>query len=279
MQIAGTWNALSRSSRPKLMTSNAQLADQDLSVLKAVLPELISKHGSGRSQRHLVRAFLDALNHVAGRLPSVAASRALFLDLCPGRSPSMQTFANERRKLQDEQQSIQAATSQLDGAKSGDLTRLVERAVVAGMSKYLPSLENGVQVVQASQIVDFLSSELAHSEQQRRDLANQVASLQGKLQAAALLQEQHQLQQQAWLTQLAELVDANRKMLVEIDGQRRYAMQGIETARAETRLYKERYETAQASHAKRVELMEHFRRAAYQRGAPIPDALVDGVAE
>lgn len=250
-----------------------------LAALASSLPALIARHGSGRSQRQLVGAYLASLHHVAGMLPSVAACRQLFLDLCPGRSPSMQTFADARRQLLADIKAMQVAAGQVNEIKAGELAQLLERAVGKGIGKYLPTLENGAQVVHASQIVDFLSGELADSEMSRRALSDQVASLQGRLQAAALLQEQHQLQQQAWFDQLAQLTEANKKLTAAMDGQRRHAMESIELARSETRQWKEKYDTAVIEHRKRVELMEYYRRAAYQRGADIPDKLLDGLTE
>ncbi|MFZ6774545.1 hypothetical protein ACO0LB_17720 [Undibacterium sp. SXout7W] len=243
------------------------------------LPDLIDRHGGGRSQRNLVDAFLATLHHVTSILPSIAACRQLFLRLCPDRSPSMQTFADARRRLQTKIQSMQVAAGQVNDVKASELAHLLESAVVKGIGKYLPTLENGAQVVHASQIVNFLTGELADSEQRCRNLADQVASLQGKLQAATIIKEQHQLQQQAWFDQLAQLADANRKLTDSIDGLRQHALDSIELARADTRQWKLKYETTVIAHRKRLELFEYYRRAAYARGAAIPDQLLDGETE
>lgn len=247
--------------------------------LKASAVTILANANALRGHKHVVRAFVAEVYRVTGIVHSVATYRKLFTYFFPDRSPSTDTFAAEKRALLARVDQQAAAAAFVSVNKGVELTAIVERAVVKGLGAYFPVIDAGAQIVDAQKIIDFFQDELTRKEKYCRELQDQIVSLQSKLQAAAHLARQHQDQQHTHAAQLEAETQNVKRLLIEIDGQRRFNMQAIDAVRAETRQWKERYENMIIKNREDKQLLEHFRRLAYQRGAPIPDQLLDGVTE
>ena len=260
------------------MPTQITLSDVQSLELSARLAAIIPAK-AGRSHRMIVREFIETVFDITGKLYPITAYETEFDKHFPDRSPSRATFASELKSIRDEIASIKTATVELNAAKREDLSNIVKIAVADALAKYFPVLDSSTQVIDANKVIEFFQSELSQKEQQCRALSAANVALKAKLHAASMLYDKSKEQEKAFNEQINEHAQSMNKMLVEIDGQRRYAMQSIEAVRGETRSWKERYETLAAQQRKDKSLLEHFRRLAYQRGAPIPDQLLDGQSE
>lgn len=240
---------------------------------------VISHSQTGRSHRLVVREFIHILFDMTGKLFPVAAYKHAFAQHFPDRSPSTATFSNELKTRREAIAALQTAAMHVNESKSEDLSNIIEIAVAKGLEKYFPALDGSTQIIDAQKVIEFFQAELSSKEQLCRDITEENGTLKAKLYAASMLYDRCKEQEQVYVAQIDSHTQSINKMLVEIDGQRRYALQSIEGVRGETRIWKERYEALTAQQRKDKGLLEHFRRLAYARGASIPDQLLDGQSE
>nr|WP_315219912.1 hypothetical protein [uncultured Duganella sp.] len=229
-----------------------------------------------RNHRPFVRAFLRAVRDATGQLYSPAIYHRLLAAFAPERRPSTSTLAAEKQALAGE------AGSPVKLAESGtaddapvaprsidveQLRQVVGDAIDAAMVRFARSaFGNGGQLA-------FYEARLRETEQQLLEVREQAARLATDLALARQLAEHHKQEGRRTGAALALQVDAVVKLTAEVTDMRKFALQAIDEARGEARVWKERSVVLESQRQMDARLLETFRQEAYRAGAAIPDVL------
>ena len=258
-------------SRPAfaLTDDQARLLATRVATLQATYPF------DQRSHRPFVRAFMRAVYEATGQLYSPAIYQRLLSAFAPERRPSTATLAAEKQSLAAEivvrtEQDV-AAGGPASGGELPDLGQLhliVTDAIDAGLARALRSTGFG-GVAQT----DFYAGRLRDAEKQLTAMRSECGRLEVELATARESCLQHEQQSARSAAALARQADAIVALTSELVDIRKFALLGIEEARGEARVWKERSIALEAQRQLDARLMETFRQLAYQRGAAIPDPL------
>ncbi|MCV6796793.1 hypothetical protein OII53_11365 [Achromobacter ruhlandii] len=202
------------------------------------------------------RAFLDGLIRVildvTGRFYGVPTYQRILRAYAPSRRPSTTTILSVLVGVQGSFASLPAP-----GSEPVPSTATVPRAAAATPRQEEPTA------------VRLLAVELEEHRRQRRLLEADIARLE-----AAILEQSCELSRaqgevgsaeralNAMADKLAELVNTVTHVTEAEKGGRAFALRAIEAARAESRLWRERYEGLQALRKEEQALLDSYRRAA-----------------
>jgi len=250
------------------------LPDDQAAILVRGLPSLLDAHPAGsNNHRPFVRDFLRLVHAATGNTYSAPIIRKLLAVYAPGRSPSTDTLALEKRALDLALAQESAAGREIDAGTETGLASVVQRAIASALAKHpihnIPAAHDSTAHAQR----DFLLSRLNDAERMLWDVRAQAARLTGELQAAQAVQQV--LQAQLDVAQVLNQAQAQRieRMTLEWAGMRDFAMTAIDVSRGETRAQKERAAHLETLLHAEKQHAEVFRRLAYRNGAPIPDSL------
>jgi hypothetical protein len=261
-------------SRPALLP----LPDEQAALLvRALQPLLIDYPAGGRDHRPFVREFIRAAHTATGRTFSAPIYRKLLAAYAPGRSPSTDTLAAEKRAFDASLADEAVAGRALDAETGVVLGAVVERAVGMALARQgrAPHADAAGEHHPYRQAqLDFLQARLGETEQMLADVRTQAARLAAELQAAQAVRAV--LEGQVGAANALALEQAKRleQLTVELAGMRKFAMTAIDSARGETRAQQERAAHLDALLKMEKEHTEVFRRLAYRSGAPIPHELL-----
>jgi len=251
------------------------LTDDQARQLAAQVAALDSTYPLDRgNHRPFVRGFLRAVLDATGRLHSEAIYRRLLGAFAPERKPSTATIGAEKQALAAELATRPAlaavASAQAvapDTALPLQLHAIVSDAVDAALAR--GARYGGGQSFQS----DFYAARLQDAERELQALRAEAARLAAELALARQAAALHEQEAQRARSSLASQSDTIAKLCSEVADSRKFALQAIDEARGETRIWKERSTTLEAKRQVDARLLETFRRQAYRAGAPIPDAL------
>jgi acid stress-induced BolA-like protein IbaG/YrbA len=252
-------------SRPPFSLSD----DQARELVQRVTPLLERYPLDPRDHRPFLRAFIRIVHEVTHKLYGPDIYRRLLRAYAPGRTPSTSTIANERNVLERELAAAQqpataspAGPAWLPPPASATLDESVVRSV---FEEFLPQFSRLAAQAGRDAQVDYLTGKLRETERANADARAQAARLAGELQsqvARANVLAQELQANQALLTQQQHVVAS---LTEELKGQRIFAMQSIETGRAETRLARERINELQSKIDRLEMTIDQLRMA---RGVP-----------
>lgn len=239
-----------------------------VAILQATYPY------DARNHRPFVRAFMRAVQEVTGQLYSPAIYQRLLSAFASERRPSTATLAAEKQALASENAvrpdaSAEDAADGVPQAALGptQLHTIVVDAVDAALARTARLAAGG------SSQVDFYAGRLRDTEQALLTVRAEAARLASELavarQAATGLEQEANRMREA----LARQVDTVDKLVIEVTDHRKFAMQSIEEARGEARVWKERCAALEAQRKLDAQLLETFRQQAYRAGGAIPDVL------
>jgi hypothetical protein len=258
-----------------------RLSDDEARILVARLRSInIDYPLNQRDHRPFVRAFIRAVHEATGKTFSPAIYRRLLDAYAPERRPSTSTLALEKEVFVDALALERAGAAQVAASDAPQLAALIRAAVNEAVGNGLVPRT----YVSAGGGVDaevFWRDRVAETETALAEARAHAARLAGELLAARAAAE----------CATAELADARRalehqgtqlaKLAEEVQQSRRFAMRAIDDARGETRAWREQCAAIEAKAAAKARedhlLLETFRQLAYQRGAPIPQALQKGM--
>lgn len=224
-----------------------------------------------RSHRPFVRGFMLAVAEATGDLFSPAIYQRLLAAFAPERKPSTATLASEKQALA----AAIAASPDRGGATKGGVAAeirdlgplhlLMTDAIDAGLAKAVraASRGNGAQA-------DFYASRLRDAEQELAAMRIECVRLGEALAASRQSARQHAMEAERAAAAAARQADALTALTCELADIRKFALQSIDEARGETRVWKERSIALEAQRQLDARLMETLRQLAYQRGAAVP---------
>ena len=227
-----------------------------------------------RNHRPFVRAFMRAVHEATGQWYSPAIYQRLLSAFAPERRPSTATLAAEKQLLAVEivvRTDQDVVGGQASGAELRDLSQLhllVTDAIDAGLARAARSTGLG-----GTAETDFYARRLREAEKQLAVMRGECGRLEVELATARQSSQQHAQEAQRSAADLARQADAIVSLTSELADIRKFALQAIEEARGEARVWKERSVALEAQRQLDARLMETFRQLAYQRGAAIPDPL------
>lgn len=258
-------------SRPpfKITDAQAEILSRRMMTIEADFPVDKNDH------RPFVREFIHAVHDATGKVYSPKILRNLIEAYAPGRHPSTNTLAAEKKAFEDTLDKETAAARQVAQAESGpelfDVLRTLLREELGARGSVRAGTFELEKLVLAER--DFLQAKLTESEQQLGDERVKSARLATELQTArdecANLQAQIAIanakttDQQAQIARFAEAIDSNRK----------FAMTAVDQVRGETRAWQDRCSYLETQLKELKQQMEYFRQMAYARGAPVPESL------
>lgn len=256
-----------------------QLSDEQGRRLVAALPAIVDRHpAGGRDHRPFVRDFLRAVFEATGKTFSASIYRRLLAAYAPGRTPSTDTLADEKRLLDEALAQEARAGRQLDAQGGEELAAIVRRAIDQAL-QYLPPAAPAPQAPHETLLAmaqrDFLNDRLREAEVQLADARAHAARLAADLHAAHTRQEALAAQVEEGRATIARQAQQLTQLTEELGGVRKFAMTAIDGVRGETRAWQERCSALEAKLQEEKKHLEYFRRLAYARGAAIPDSLKD----
>jgi len=227
-----------------------------------------------RNHRPFVRGFMRAVQEVTGQLYSPAIYQRLLSAFASERRPSTATLAAEKQVLANEEaiRPVESAGDAEDGFARpvigpSQLHAIVSDAVDAALSR------TGRLAATSSSQVDFYASRLRQTEQElmtvRAEAARLVTELAVARMAATNLEQEADRLREAFARQ----VDTVDKLVIEVTDHRKFAMQSIDEARGESRVWKERCAALEEQRKLDAQLLETFRQQSYRAGGAIPDVL------
>ena len=229
-----------------------------------------------RNHRPFVRSFLVAVHDVTGQLYSPSIYHRLLAAYAPQRRPSTATLAAEKQALAAHialrsntyVNNTDRSSEMTAVANIGQLTAALSDVIDASLVKAARMAGHGV-----SSQVEFYAARLREAEAELALLRAERGALMAELAAARQSAQQHALEAEKEAAAAGRQTQAVRDLTKEVGDTRRFAMQAIDEARGEARIWKERAASLETQRQLDARLMETFRQAAYQRGAPIPDQL------
>lgn len=226
-----------------------------------------------RNHRPFVRAFLLAVQAATGKWYSPAIYHRLLAAFAPQRRPSTATLATEKQALQATASTPPAAAGEpvapgpvAQTVGTAQLQVLVAEAVDASLARVARFGGSTAQL-------EFYEARLRDAEQALLAVRAEAARLASEL---AVARQSVTLYQQECLEARAALVkqtEAVSKLTAEVTDIRKFALQSIDEARGESRVWKERCVALEAHRQQDARLLETFRQHAYRAGAAIPDIL------
>lgn len=258
-----------------------RLSDDEARILVARLHAVNDMYPlNQRDHRPFVRAFIRAVHEATNKTFSPAIYRRLLAAYAPDRRPSTATLAIEKELFADELSLERAGAAEVASSDAPQLAALIRAAVIEAVGDG-PALRAYASAGGGADVEAFWRDRAAESETALAEARAHAARLAGELLVARAAAE----------SAAAELADARRaleqqgaqlaKLAEEVEQSRRFAMRAIDDARGETRVWREQYAAIEAKAAAKARedhlLLETFRQLAYQRGAPIPQALQKGM--
>ena len=227
-----------------------------------------------RNHRPFVRGFMRAVLDATGKLYSPAIYQRLLAAFAPERRPSTATLAAEKDALATEEAVrpalAAAAPSEQPAGHALALTQfhaIVSDAVDAALARA------GRFGAGSTAQTDFYAARLRETEVALLAVRAEAARLAVELAVArelAALREQELNRSQEILAGQAEAVTKLTSEVVDI---RKFALQALDEARGEARVWKERSVVLESQRQMDARLLETFRQHAYRSGAAIPDVL------
>jgi uncharacterized ParB-like nuclease family protein len=225
-------------SRPPFSLSD----DQARELLQGVAPLLERYPLDPRDHRPFLRAFLRVVHDVTGKLYGPDIYRRLLRAYAPGRNPSTPTIASERDALEREltADAPAATVSARPGLFSPTAPAPDAALIRAIFTESMPQFARlAVQAGRDTQ-VEYLQARLRDAERATSEVKAAAARLAAQLQEqkgrAALLACELETSHAS----LAAQQQVVASLTEELKGQRLFAMQSIDTARAEMRMSKDR---------------------------------------
>jgi len=250
------------------------LTDDQARLLAASVARLQATYPyDARNHRPFVRGFLRAVLEATGQLYSPAIYQRLLSAFAPERRPSTATLATEKQALASDKTFYAPLAHDMGQPSSppafdaGQLHALVLDAVDAALVRATRFGANS-----AGQL-DFYAARLRETEHTLLTVRAEAARLAAELavaQHAAAASDKAAAQAQSALEQQAAAVT---RLSAEVADIRKFALQSIDEARGETRIWKERSVALEAQRQLDARLMETFRQQAYRAGGAIPDVL------
>jgi len=260
-------------SRPPILP----LPDDQVAILvRELQPILLAYPVDGRDHRPFVREFIAAVYTATGRSFSPPIYRKLLQAHAPGRSPSTDTLASEKKAFDLSLAAEADAGRQIEEGAGRQIADVVQRAVeiaLARQGRAQPDRSSNDSLAHAQ--LDFLQTRLGEAERSLAETRAQAARLAGELLAAQTVRDALAAQVDAG-NQLAQThVQQIERLTVEVSGLRSFSMTAIDAARGETRAQKERAAHLEALLKTEKSHTEVFRRLAYKSGAAIPPSLLE----
>lgn len=226
-----------------------------------------------RNHRPFVRAFLLAVHAATGKWYSPAIYHRLLAAFAPQRRPSTATLAAEKQALQASAPAVPAVASspvvpgpEVPVAGSPQLQALVAEAVDASLAR-VARLGGGTAQL------EFYEARLREAELALLTVRAEAARLAGELAVAKNAVNLHQQECLEARAALMKQTEAVGKLTAEVADIRKFALQSIDEARGESRVWKERCVALEAHRQQDARLLETFRQQAYRAGSAIPDIL------
>jgi len=258
-------------SRPSLLP----LPDDQAAILIRELPAVLAAHPAGESShRPFIGDFIRIVHLATGRTFNPAIYRALLSVYVPGRMPSNDTIAKEKKAFDAARSEEVKSVSQLDAGSTDNLTALVQRAVEQSLAK-MPRPAAVANDYQTRERIDYLQEQLVLSGQIANEARAQAARLAADLQEARAVREALQMQIDAANASIQQLGSANAALTQELTNVRTFAMTAVDSVRGETRVWQHRTQVLEVKLKEAKTHMEVFRQAAYARGAAIPPGLLE----
>lgn len=252
-----------------------QLSDEQGRLLVAALPAIFARHpAGGRDHRPFLRDFMRAVFDATGKTFSAPIYRRLMAAYAPGRKPSTDTFADEKRLLDKALAQEATAARQLDGQGGEELAAIVRRAVdqaLAGAPRMTHTAPPDNLLAEAQR--DFLNDRLREVQVQLADARAQAARLAADVQTSLALRDALAVQVDEGRATIARQAQQLHQLTEELGGVRKFSMTAIDGVRGETRAWQERCSALEATLRDERKHLEYFRQIAYQRGANVPNSL------
>ena len=216
--------------------------DQARELVQRVTPLLDRFPVDPRDHRPFLRAFLGAVHAVTNKLYGPDIYRRLLRAYAPGRNPSTPTIASERDALERELAAVAPVPAPSSGPVSfAPAAPAADAALIRAIfTESMPQFARLAAQAGRDTQVDYLNARLREAERATSDAKAQAARLAGELQAqvarADLLARELEVSQAA----LAQQREAVAGLTEELKGQRLFAMQSIDSARAEMRMTNDR---------------------------------------
>jgi len=249
--------------RPPFSLTDQQAGDiaRGVAELEARIPF------DARSHRPFVRAFIELIRDATGNLYSPTIYRRLLDAYAPTRRPSMTTLEAERARA-GRVAPRSMSTSTGDGlpatatlASRDELDNL--RDIVAdAIEDKLARVVQTVEYVQNAQL-EFYQHQLEQAEQEVQALRARLATMGAELAAARQSAEQYRAEAQAGRETVERHLQSIEQLSKSADEMRKFALMGIDDARAETRQWKERCAQLEVLRHKDAQAMDTMRRAAF----------------
>jgi hypothetical protein len=244
-------------------------------LVRALQPLLDAYPAATASQRPFVREFIKAVHSATGRTFSPPIYRKLLQVHAPGRNPSTDTLAAEKKAFVQALASEAQAGRQIEEGAGSGIAEVVQRAVdsaLARQGRVQPPAASHDRIAHAQ--LDFLQTRLGEAERLLAETRAQAARLAGELLAAQAVRDTLAAQVDAGAQLAREHRQQIERLLGEINGLRNFAMAAIDAARGETRAQKERATHLESLLKTEKSHTEVFRRLAYRNGAAIPEGLL-----
>lgn len=225
-------------SRPPFSLSD----DQARELVQRVTPLLDRFPVDPRDHRPFLRVFLRAVHAVTNKLYGPDIYRRLLRAYAPGRNPSTPTIASERDALERElAASAPVAASSAGPVPFAATAPAPDAALIRAIfTESMPQFARMAAQAGRDTQVDYLNARLREAERATSDAKAQAARLAGELQAQAARVDLLARELEASQAALSQQREAVSSLMEELKGQRLFAMQSIDSARAEMRMSKDR---------------------------------------
>lgn len=254
-----------------------QLSDEQGRLLVAALPGIFERHpAGGRDHRPFLREFMRAVFDATGKTFSPPIYRRLMAAYAPGRKPSTDTFADEKRLLDEALAQEAIAGRQMDGQGGEELATIVRRAVQQALQNksFAPPGQQGPHdALLAIAQRDFLQDWLVLTEAQLADVRSAAARMAADLQTVQAQRDALVVQGEENRATVKQQAQQLQQLTDELGGVRKFSMSAIDGVRGETRAWQERCAALEAKLQEERKHLEYFRQIAYQRGAAVPASL------
>ncbi|MFC5477185.1 hypothetical protein [Massilia suwonensis] len=195
-----------------------------------------------RDHRPFLRAFLRAVHEVTGKLYGPDIYRRLLRAYAPGRNPSTPTITSERDALERELATVAPAAAPAAGpVPFSAVAPMPDAALIRAIfTESMPQFARLAAQAGRDTQVDYLNARLREAERATADAKAQAARLAGELQAQVARADLLARELEAGQVALSQQRETVASLTEELKGQRLFAMQSIESARAEMRMSKDR---------------------------------------
>ena len=262
------------------MRPRFKLTDEQARVIRDGLPTLLERHPyDPRSNRPFVAAFVRLVYDATGELFGPTIYRRLLDAYAADRKPSNDTLAQEKAQLQNALRIEQGGAVPIDRPADDERSAPgvdIGKAIDEAFKRHVHLFAGAAIDRQLKERIAYLEQQLVTSGQRADAARAQAARLAADLQAASTAQAVLHAQvdaANALLLQFGTAIDATT---VELAGMRSFALNAVDGVRGETRAWQHQCNVLERKLKEAKEFMEVFRRAAYERGAPIPKGLLEG---